>query len=166
MTQIWLKGSLSDVHYQWTEIFTFSTSFLIAHEQFGRFFKYIIQYKYSNQQHNMNIQNTVSFFLKTCHNCPVCRVQMEIETQDKQRWPLEALYPHPPPRTRALAWQRDQVSALFLLGGLQYPQSLLPSTPSLLQWMVPKCQHVPPGLTQACPYWCGGGSMESTHPWR
>lgn len=49
------------------------------------------------------------------------------------------------------------------------PQPPLTSTPRLLQRTVPKCQHVPPGPSQACPYCRGAGvthSVESTHPWR
>lgn len=82
--------------------------------------------------------------------------------------PLEALYPHPltlcHPWSGAVAWQSYQFSALCLLGGggaHQYPQSLPPSTPSLLQRMVPKCQHVPPGLTQACPHCWGGAAWRA-----
>lgn len=72
----------------------------------------------------------------------------------------------PHPWTGDLPGQRDQFSASCLLWR---PLSPLPSTPSLLQRTVPKCQHVPPGPSQACPYCRGAGvtrSIESTHPWR
>lgn len=81
---------------------------------------------------------------------------MEIETQDKQRWPLEALSPHPHPELERWLGKGTRSPPYACWGGFNTPNSLLPSTPSLLQWMVPKCQHVPPGLTQACPYCCGG----------
>lgn len=124
--------------------------------QIWEFCKYIIRYKYSNWQHWLHVHNTVfCFFIVT--------TVLSAESPDGNwnsghtKMAPGGLVPSPPPWTRALPWQTDQFSALCLLGGLQYPQSLLPSTPSLLQWMVPKCQHVPPGLTQACPYCWGGG---------
>ncbi len=79
--------------------------------------------------------------------------------------------PHTPshPWTGALAGQRDRFSVACLLWRPLPPQTSLPSTPSLLQRTVPKCQHVPPGPSQACPFCRGAGvtrSVESTHPWR
>lgn len=114
-------------------------------------------------------------FLKTGLSQTLSSVQsdqMELDAQGTQRWPLGASHPHPltPPHpwTGALAGQGDQFSASCLLFRPLTPPPL-PSTPSLLQRTVPKCQHVPPGPSQACPYCRGAGvtrSVESTHPWQ
>lgn len=100
--------------------------------------------------------------------------QMELDTRGTHRWPLGASHPHlitlAHPWTGALAGQRDQFSAIVPARDATTPNPSSPSaSSSLLQRTVPKCQHVPPGPSQACPY-CRGAAMtssvESTHPWR
>lgn len=114
--------------------------------------------------------------------------QMELDAQGTRRWPLGASHPHPtPPPPPLLTLEL----ALWLHKGTHFlPHACRwwwlfpppkkkkkkkkkiknpPSLPSLLQRTVPKCQHVPPGPSQACPYCRGAGvtrSTESTHPWR
>lgn len=110
-------------------------------------------------------------FFFTCHNgCPVCK---------ESRWKLKlgaregapgGLVPSPPQPLSPMKWSSGLAKGPILhlvsaggVGGLQYSQSLLPSTLSLLQRMVPKCQHVPPGLTHACPHCWGGGGQRGAH---
>lgn len=101
-------------------------------------------------------------------------------------WPDGAWYPghtqvapgglpsspdHPcSPLNWSSGWAKGPVLCLVPARDATTPNPSSPSaSPSLLQWTVPKCQHVPPGPSQACPY-CPGAAMtssvESTHPWR
>lgn len=132
--------------------------------------KYIIHYKYSNQQHWLNVHNTVGlffFYLSQWLSC-LQRVQMEIETGGTRRCPWRPCTLTPSAFVTHEVEQRlgkgTSSPPCVCWGGLQYPQSLLPSTLSLLQRMVPKCQHVPPGLTHACPHCWGGGQCGAHSP--
>lgn len=95
MTQIYSKG------YTYIFIIGVNCDFSQSesHYQFGESCKYIIHYKYSNQQHWLNLHNTgvlflfCLFYLSQWLSC-LQRVQMEIETGGMEV-PLEALYPHP-----------------------------------------------------------------------
>lgn len=152
------------IHYQrvnWD--FTVSKSLI---NSLGSY-KYIIHYKYSNQQYWLNVHSTVGFFYLSQWLSCLQRVQMEIETGSTRRCPWRPCTLTPSPFVTPLRLGKGTSSPPCACcgggGGLQNPQSLLPSTPSLLQRMVPKCQHVPPGLTQACPH-CWGGQHGEHSP--
>ncbi|KAK2891836.1 hypothetical protein Q8A73_017501 [Channa argus] len=87
--------------------------------------------------------------------------QMELDAQGTQRWPHEGTLPSSPlqpssPLNWGSGWAKGPILCLLPAVEASFlPRSPLPSTPSLLQWTVPKCQHVPPGPSQACPY-CRG----------
>lgn len=131
-------------------------------------YKYIIHYKYLNQQHWLNVHSTVGFF--TCHNgCPVCR---------ESRWKLKlgahegapgGLVPSPPhPSSPLCGLEKGPVLRLVpamvvVVGGFKThnPSSHLP-LPSCSGWCLnASTSHLglpKPVLTAE------GGSMESTHP--
>lgn len=132
MTQIRWKGSLSQ--RQGTGILhSVKVSWLL---RFGSFVNILFIINIQTGSTGWTYITLFFFFFYLSQLSCLQRVQMEIETRDTQRWPLEALYPHPPPWTRALPWQTDQFSALCLLWGgynTHNPSSHLP-LPSCSGW--------------------------------
>ena len=82
--------------------------------------------------------------------------QMEVEAQGTWRWPPGGSY-HPHPLTPELGPRLHEGTRSATTHNPRKRLPSPPSLPALLQRTVPKCQNVPPGPSQACPY-CRGGT--------
>lgn len=92
-----------------------------------------------------------------------CAGHMKVDPKGPPSPPL-LTSPSPEPGLRQGKWTCSLPLACCV--GHSTPPNIYPFS---LQWMVPKCQHVPPGLSHACPFCHRGTNVtrcaKSTHPW-